>query len=133
MPYSDREREDLQNWRHWNFDAPERDDFDQWLDTMSYKDYLEKVIKFSPVVTRMADRILAGALGMGADAVSALAAKRTPLPVGRKYKIDFSNGVRFSFPGGNDAFARYFIKVIMPRAISWPGQLDQKGQAFNMR
>ncbi len=146
MPYSDREKEDLQNWRHWNFDAPERDDFDQWLDTMSYKDYLEKVIKFSPVVTGMADRILAGALGMGADAVSALGAKRTPLPVGRKYKIDFSNGVRFSFPGGNDAFARYFIKVIMPRAISGSDsfedilngrvnfdQLDQKDQAFNMR
>lgn len=87
---------------------------------MTYKDYLENVMGLSPEVTRFADPILAAAIGLGCDAISAYAAYQIELPGLRGYlkSEDFSDMTFHSFPGGNDGFARHLIKMLIPGAIN---------------
>jgi|TARA_B110000902_G_scaffold5352_2_gene6299 spermidine dehydrogenase len=116
MDLDEKDRQDLADWREHNFETPDRPDFDQWLDTISYKQYIEDILGFSPVVTRWADPIVAGGCGVGCDGVSAFGAQRLGMPI-RGEKPDYDSWTRNSLPGGNDGFARHFVKKIMPHAI----------------
>lgn len=117
MPLSEQDRKDLADWRTHNFKTPDRPDFEKWLDTISYKHYVEEVLGFGSVVTSWADRIMAGSIGLGCDAISAYAAVVVGLPVWGVVPGFSATWTRHSLPGGNDGFARHFVKKIMPDAI----------------
>lgn len=120
--WSAAEREQLLRWRNdtrrWYAGA----DFDRWLDSMSYQDFVEKVMGLGRHVSDYASPILAGAMGLGADAISAYAAYAILFPGTINFYPpqvrDFSGYQRHSFPGGNDGFARHFVKKILPGAIA---------------
>lgn len=119
-PYPPKLRQDLLTWRNSQKRYYEGTDVAQWLDTMSYKNYIEKVMGLDPGVTRYADPILAAAIGLGCDAISAYAAQQVSLP-GFSFmhpNSGASHSVYHSFPGGNSAIARHFMKALIPNAIS---------------
>ncbi len=97
-------------------------DFDRWLDSMSYKDLLEKVMGYSPAVTKYFDPIIA--LNMGgvcADVYSAYSAKLIGIPgTGSRYRYDPNvpdEDVRDSYPGGNTGIFRHIVKYLIPHSI----------------
>lgn len=116
----------------------------RFLDTMSYEEFLETELDMGPEAASYADLFLASACGLGSDAVSAYAAYKLPMPglsdappPGLK---------RISFPGGNSGFVRYFVKRLIPDAISGESRfediitgrvnfdaLDRTGQPLRMR
>ena len=98
---------------------------DAWLDSMSYKTYLERELGLGPEGARAADLFLAGSFGLGSDSVSAWVAKDVLMP-GVLSQAQFERGLprRNSFPGGNSGFARYFLKHILPAAIEGGDNLD---------
>jgi spermidine dehydrogenase len=122
LPYSEREREQLLHWRRDATRSYDGKDFEHWLDSMSYAQYIEKIMGLGAHVSRYASPILAGAVGLGSDAVSAYAAYAILFPgvIGfyPPQVRDFSTFERHSFPGGNDGFARHFVKKIHPAAIA---------------
>ncbi|MCZ6777219.1 MAG: hypothetical protein O7D34_12315 [Ignavibacteria bacterium] len=67
-------------WRKNNEKYYDGEDFERWLDTMTYKDFIEKVMGLSPEVTKYADPILASAVGLGCDITSALTAYAIGMP-----------------------------------------------------
>ena len=150
MPYRSSDKQDLMTWRFGESKPYDGADYERWLDTMSYKDYIEKVMGLGSAVTAHADPILASSVGLGCDAVSAYAAYAILLPGVNAFQPaelrDFSNLERHSFPGGNDGFARYFIKRIIPDAIEGTDSfedilnqpvsfdaMDRAGQAVRLR
>ncbi len=98
---------------------------DRWLDTMSYKDYLERELKLGPEGTAQADLFMASAFGLGSDVISAYIARSVLMP-GLLSKQEFEAGStrRHSFPGGNSGFARYFLKAINCEAIAGENSFD---------
>lgn len=70
-PYAPEVREQLLKWRYSNGENSEA--FRQKLDSMSYKDFLEKELKLAPECTRMAEPVVGLINGCSPDAVSAWA------------------------------------------------------------
>lgn len=99
------------------------DNLDQWLDSMSYKDLLEKVMGYSPKVTKYFDPVLAISMGgVCADVYSAYAAKLLDMPgTQARYtynsKLDDHGVGAYSFPGGNAGIFRHIIKYLIPKSI----------------
>ncbi|HEY2933423.1 MAG TPA: NAD(P)-binding protein [Acidobacteriota bacterium] len=138
-PFSRQTKRDLLTWRTSSKRPYAGEDFQRWLDTMTYKEYLEKVMGLSSEVTKYADPVLAAALGLGSDALSAYAAYQISMPgflgfTGKTYypsKLEeISPDTWHSFPGGNDGFARFFVKSLIPRAI---GGADNFEDVLNSR
>lgn len=107
----------LKNTRHRPYEG---DDWEQWLDGMSYKDYLEKELGFSSRVTHYLAGITASSAGMGPDVLSAYGAFNMGT-LGFNGYTDFDAMLegfeRHSFPGGNSGFARYALKELIPSGI----------------
>lgn len=125
-PFSERLKQDFLIWKYGQEKYYGGEDFERWLDTMTYKHYLEKVMNLSPEVTRYVDPVLAAAVGLGSDVISAYTAYQIAMPGFRGFSRDLyypsswetvSPLTWHSFPGGNDGFARYFIKALIPAAI----------------
>ena len=104
----------------------ESENLERWLDTMTYQEYLEKVMGLRPEVTRYIDPVLAAAIGLGCDAISAYAARSVGMPGFQGFSQVMAYPQKWeevspltwhSFPGGNDGFARYFVKALIPEAI----------------
>jgi spermidine dehydrogenase len=121
-PLPERVRADLDRWRASRDRPPVPSDVEPWLDSMSYRDFLEKVLKLGPEVTAYADPIVAGSLGLGSDATSAYACYHILMPgvsalapPGAKYPT------LLSFPGGNTGFARYLLRAVVPGALPGDG------------
>ncbi|MGD8351580.1 MAG: NAD(P)-binding protein [Nitrospirota bacterium] len=118
-PYSDKAREDLLRWR--TADPPEYkgDDYERWLDGITYKHYIEEVMGLDPAVTEFADPVLASVVGLGSDAISAYTARQVSMPGFREFRgrRSLKTSHWHSFPGGNDAFSRLFVKKLVPDAI----------------
>lgn len=96
--------------------------FERWLDSMSYKHYLEQVMGLNPLVTEYMNPILAVSnFGLCADVISAYAAFLLQLPGMRGYapadSYDFSKVKIMSFPGGNTAYARRIVQHLIPGSI----------------
>ena len=122
MDGSEQDNRDLANWRSFNFETPDQPNFDTWLDSVTYKEYVEEHLGFSSYVTRHADVILAGSVGLGSDVLSANCARGLGMPVKGGNTVQEStsgpsNWVRHSLPGGNDGFSRHFVKKIIPNGI----------------
>jgi len=95
-------------------------DLDRWLDSMSYKDLLEKVMGYSPKVTAYFDPVIAISMGgVGADVYSAYSAKLLALPgTHTSYEIDSNKKAgAYSFPGGNTGIFRHIVKHLIPDSI----------------
>ena len=114
------------------------------LDTMSYEQFVTRELGLGTEAARQADLFLASACGLGSDAVSAYLAWNLPMqgltdPLPEDMR-------RTSFPGGNSGFARYFVKRLIPDAITGedrfedivagrlnPAALDRPGRPLRMR
>jgi spermidine dehydrogenase len=124
-PFSEEKRQALLSWQRSRTEGLGDEETMRHLDSMSYKDYLEKELKLGPEGTDYADVFMAGAFGLGSDAISAYAAHAVYMP-GTLSKQQYDDGAprRNSFPGGNSGFARYFLKSILPSAISGKNNFD---------
>jgi spermidine dehydrogenase len=114
-PFPPEVRADLLRWRTTNGDTTE--EFRRRLDTMTYAQYLEGVLKLRPEVTALAAPIVGLINGAGPDAVSAFAASQIGMP-GVSRVRGRTGPLPQSFPGGNSTFARHFVKYLVPDAIS---------------
>lgn len=124
-PWPDEVRRDLLRWRSDTRRYHDGDDVARWLDTMTYERYLVGVMGLHPEVARYADPILAAAIGLGADVLSAYSAYQIRLPGFQGFEPPGTPPRSFrlrdirtdSFPGGNDGIARHFVKALVPEAI----------------
>jgi len=142
-PFAPEVRADLIRWRRTSGEST--DEFRRRLDTMTYAQYLEGVLKFRPEVTKFVAPIVGLINGAGPDAVSAFASAQIGLPGVARARGN-TGPLPQSFPGGNSAFARHFVKWLVPDGISGPAglegvhngrvdfsALDRKGQATRIR
>ena len=126
--FSAAEKADLSRLRQGTGVNKAGDDWSQWLDSITYQEYLEDTLNIQPRVIKLLDITLTTTGGMGCDAISARFAMMSALPgfdkgFGSKslYRVPSDDkeiaGI-FSFPGGNDAIYRLMLKKVLPNAIS---------------
>ncbi len=97
-------------------------DADRWLDSMSYKQLLDR-LGYGDEVARYIDPFVAVAdFGVCGDAISAYAAKRIGLPgttpSDAPSRVDGVEAV--CFPGGNATILRTMLRAILPDSIDGP-------------
>src|SRR5206468_5335925 len=111
-------KRDLVRWRTTNPDTKgmTADQFARYLDTMSYRDYLEKVAGYRPEVTRVVEPVIGLISGASPDAVSAHAAQQIGMP-GVARARGKNTGPGLSFPGGNVTYTRHLVKKLIPEGI----------------
>ena len=134
-PLTPAARRDLLRWRANN--GPVGDAEDRYLDTLTYKDYLENVRGYDPAVTRFVEPIVGLLSGVSADAASARLGRQLVEPTDRPMAV--------SFPGGNAPFPRALLRGLLPDALPGTdfsslmyaplnfGALDRDGQATRIR
>jgi spermidine dehydrogenase len=106
-PFSETARRDLLRWRADN--GPIGEAQDRYLDTLTYKDYLERVRGYDPAVTRLVEPIVGLLSGVSADAASAR--------LGRQLVEAPDRPMALSFPGGNSPFPRALLRGLLPAAL----------------
>ncbi len=137
---------------------PVREDWAQWLDSMTYEQFLKDVVgipvEAMPEITRYINPVAAAeGCGLGADVISAYSAYNFLLPGVVGYYRQQNGGVDptdelylASFPGGNAGTARCFVKKMIPAAfkgeyrlhdivtspVQWEA-LDRANQPVRMR
>jgi spermidine dehydrogenase len=137
---------------------PVREDWAQWLDSITYQQFLTDVVGIRGEdlheVTRYINPVAAAeGCGLGADVISAYSAYNFLLPGVVGYYRYQNGGIDptdelylASFPGGNAGTARCFVKKIIPAAfkgeyrladilnspVQWE-QLDRANQPVRMR
>lgn len=146
LPQADREAK-LRWWQARSRGYDSKDE-QRWLDTMSYREYMENELKLERAGSSEADLFMAGAYGIGADATSAWLARDVWMPgmATEAQAESIASARRQSFPGGNSGFARYFLKHIKPGAIEGKNEfadiitgrinfpaLDRAGDAIRIR
>jgi spermidine dehydrogenase len=135
--------------------APPREDWRQYLDSMTYLDYLKRHVGVGEEVTGYLNPVMACmGCGLGADVVSALSAFNFMAPGVINYARDMKKGLLsdpsdqfylVSLPGGNASIARRLVQKIIPGSfvserledlllgsINWKA-LDNPGQRVRMR
>lgn len=147
LPVSDVLKQDLLKWRSTAPDTKglAAEPFARYLDTMTYRDYLEKVAGHGPHVTKMIEPVIGLISGASPDAISARAAQQIGMP-GVSRPRGRNSGLGLSFPGGNVTYARHLLKALIPDAITgefnfagvlngtvnWPA-LDRTSQPTRVR
>ncbi len=125
--------ENLRTWKYANQKYFDGKDYRPWLDRLTYKQYIEHVMGLPSEVTRYADPILAAAMGLGCDALSAYAAHQIGLPGfaglsgNADLPVEFADAPETDwhmFPGGNTGLARYIVKRLVPDSIPGGHALD---------
>jgi len=136
---------------------PLPEDWDRWLDSMTYKEFLEKYVGITrkEVFDYLDPMIAASFPGLGSDVISAYHARYFPGPAAVWRLADDpeimdweedDDAIYVSFPGGNAGIARHIVKTILPEAIegehnlndvvygrvNWDA-LDRDGQKVRMR
>ena len=109
-PYSASARRDLLEWRANHGPLSEAEN--RHLDTLTYKDYLEKVCAYDPAVTRMVEPIVGLLSGVSTDAACARLGRQLVEPPDRAMAV--------SFPGGNSPFPRALLRGVLPQSL--PGK-----------
>ena len=131
MPWSDEFKAELNRAFEDREDYYTGEDLDRWLDSMSYKDLLEKVMGYSPEVTEYFDPIIAISMGgVGADVYSAYSAKELELPgTQARYPYDSTQDAvdvgAYSFPGGNSGIFRHIVKYLIPDSITGENSFEE--------
>src|SRR6266478_8713076 len=137
---------------------PRRDDWEKWLDSMTYQQFLTDVMgvdrEVLPEVVRYINPVSAAmGCGLGADVISAYSAYNFLQPgVNGYYRYQLGGTdptdslYLASFPGGHAGTARHILKKIIPAAfrgeyrladilnspVQWD-QLDRPNQPVRMR
>jgi spermidine dehydrogenase len=106
-PFSARARHDLRAWRSNCLPLSEAES--RLLDTLTYKDYLEKTCGYDPAVTRMVEPIVGLLSGVSTDAACARLGRQLVEPPDRAMAL--------SFPGGNSPFARALQRGLLPQSL----------------
>jgi spermidine dehydrogenase len=109
-PYSDAARRDLLRWRADHGAVSEAEN--RYLDTLTYREYLEKARGYDAAVTRMVEPIVGLLAGVSTDAACAR--------LGRQLVQDATRSMALSFPGGNSPFPRALLRALLPSAL--PGK-----------
>ena len=118
-PFSEEQRRSLLAWRNSRNENLQGKEARLRLDSMSYQDYLAQELQLGTRGAAMADLFLASSFGLGSDSVSAWVAKDVLMPGAvSRGQAQEDTARRNSFPGGNSGFARYFLKHIIPSAIT---------------
>jgi spermidine dehydrogenase len=109
-PFSERAKKDLLQWRHESGKAGEDDP--RFLDTITYKHYLEVVKGYDPEVTKFSQPMVGLLGGVGSDAVAAR--------VGHGLVSAYQKEPRrtLSFPGGNSTMGRHLVRGLIPGSIA---------------
>lgn len=109
-----------------------KEDWAQWLDSMTYLDFLTKHVGVSEKVADYINpQAAAMGCGLGADAISAFAAYEFVQPGPNTYARyqgygDFTDYLYVaSFPGGNAGIARHFVKAMIPGGIEGGTSLNE--------
>ena len=153
VPIDDQTKQDL-IWMELYRQPPEREDWDRWLDSMTYKEFLKNEMDIdNPAIDEYLNPFAAAmGCGLGTDVISAYQAFNFIQPgvnqYGRYFGIaDPTDYVHLaSFPGGNTGILRAIVKKIIPDAfgdaatvtqvisnpINW-NALDRRGQPARMR
>ncbi|HZO23657.1 MAG TPA: FAD-dependent oxidoreductase [Steroidobacteraceae bacterium] len=106
-PFSAAARRDLLRWRADHGPVSEAES--RRLDTLTYKDYLEKDRGYDPAVTRFVEPIVGLLGGVSADAACAR--------LGRQLVESPDRPLALSYPGGNSVFARALLRGLLPAAL----------------
>lgn len=109
-PFSAAARRDLLKWRANHGPISEAES--RHLDTLTYKDYLERVCGYDPAVTRMVEPIVGLLSGVSTDAACAR--------LGRQLVEAPDRAMAVSFPGGNSPFPRALLRGLVPDSL--PGK-----------
>jgi spermidine dehydrogenase len=109
-PYTDAARRDLLRWRADHGVVGEAEN--RYLDTLTYREYLENVRGYDAAVTRMVEPIVGLLAGVSTDAACAR--------LGRQLVEDPTRPMAVSFPGGNSPFPRSLLRALLPAAL--PGR-----------
>ena len=117
-PFSAGVKRDLMKWRNTTGGSEETR---RHLDSISYRDYIERELGLSPEVTKFVEPVIGLICGATPDAVCARAGHNLVSPPGAHAGI--------SFPGGNTTFARHLVKAFIPDAM--PGDLSFAGVLNN--
>ena len=131
---------------------PRREDWDRWLDSMTYQQFLTDVMGIDAGVLAEVVRYLnpmtaAMGCGLGADVISAYSAYNFIQPGVIGYSRYLTGGADptdtiylASFPGGHAGTARHFLKKILPAALvgrisngRYPQQPRAVGSARSLR
>jgi spermidine dehydrogenase len=121
-PFSEDVKRDLLKWR--NTPGENSDAFRRKLDTMSYKDYIERELGLRPEVTKMAEAVVGLINGASPDAVSAFASSQIGMPGTTGRVRGMAGPLPLSFPGGNTIYARCYVRSLIPDAIPAATNLD---------
>jgi spermidine dehydrogenase len=109
-PFPESVRRDLLRWRANN--GPVSEVENRYLDTLTYKEYLENVRGYDATVTRFVEPVVGLLSGVSADAASARLGRQLVEPPDRSMAV--------SFPGGNSPFPRALLRGLLPDAL--PGK-----------
>jgi spermidine dehydrogenase len=111
---------------------PYRADWDRWLDSMTYMDFLTREMGLSEKVAGFLNpQTAAMGCGLGADVISAYSAYEFIQPGVAEYKRhhgwgDVTDDLWLaSFPGGNTGILRHFVKRLIPDAIEGGTSLSE--------
>ena len=121
VPIDDKTKNDFL-WMELYRQPPERDDWDRWLDTMTYKEFMKSEMDIdNPAVDDYLNPFAAAmGCGLGTDVISAYQAFNFIQPgvnqYGRYFGIaDPTDYVHLaSFPGGNTGILRALLQKIIP-------------------
>ncbi len=135
-PLTEKVRQDLLRLENY-YEAPKKADWEPWLDSMTYRDFITKELNCSPEVMPFVDKAFAAAGGgLGGAQVSAFAGFDFYLPGVRAYTnqyyesrnidpSDIEELTLVSWPGGNSGTARHFVKAMIPDAIAGGNNLRE--------
>ncbi|QIB64577.1 NAD(P)-binding protein [Kineobactrum salinum] len=121
LPLDDRTKQDLL-WMEVYRQPPEREDWDRWLDSMTYKDFLKNEMGIdNPWVDEYLNPFGAAmGCGLGVDVISAYQAFNFLQPGVMQYGRQFGYGDPTdniwlaSFPGGNTGILRHLVQKLIP-------------------
>ena len=106
----------FQRLRETEVRAPEGQDMDRWLDSMTLKTFYENELGMPPEIAAYYNPIMASIAGLGCDAITAYWGRGFDFP-GFMKPDNYDADPLLSFPGGNAALARHFVKKLNPDAI----------------
>ena len=130
-PFSAKVKKDFISWKQ---QKSYRKNYKQWLDSMTYKTYIEKNLGLDDEITKFVNPVLAVTMGLGCDVISAYGAYQLGMPgfKGSFKQIMLKDSNWQSFPGGNDGISRYLIKSLIPDAILGSNNFaDIQNQSIN--
>ena len=122
-PWSDDLKKDMLRAFRSQENSFSKNNLGAWLDSMTYKDFLEVELGLDPGVTNHLDPILAIAnYGFGCDVISAYGAYLLALPGMQGFhNFDPTSSLTdqkiYSFPGGNTTYLRHIVKYLIPDSI----------------